>query len=319
MFCGRSDCQEVAMKRVVITGGSGFIGRALTDELLKVGYEVIWLSRNRDKTRNVPSGVRVEKWDGRTAQGWGALANGATAIVNLAGESIGIPPIPWTAARKERIRASRVDAGKAIVEAARAANEKPRVIVQASAVGYYGARGDEIIIEKNSAGSDFLSQVAMEWEASTAEVESLGVRRVVIRTGLPLHKKGGVFPFLVLPFKIFFGGPIGNGRQWLSWIHLADQISANRFLIENESARGAFNLTAPNPLTNADFGRVLARVLRRPFWFPVPAFALKLALGEMAESLLLSGQRVVPERLQQAGYQFKFDDAERALRNVLNA
>jgi hypothetical protein len=305
------------MKRTVIAGGSGFIGRALTDELLKAGYEIIWLSRNPDKTRNVPDGVRVEKWDGRSAQGWGALANGATALVNLAGESIGIPPIPWTVERKRRIRDSRVNAGKAIVEAARAANEKPRVVVQASAVGYYGARGDEIVVEKNLAGSDFLSQVAVEWEASTAEIESLGVRRVIIRTGLPLDKEGGVFPFLMLPFKIFFGGPIGNGRQWLSWIHLADQVSAIRFLIEIESARGAFNLTAPTPLTNADFGRALARVLRRPFWFPVPAFALKLALGEMAELLLLNGQRVVPERLRQAGYQFKFNEAESALQDVL--
>jgi len=305
------------MKRVVITGGSGFIGRTLTDELLKAGYEIIWLSRNPDKTRNVPNGMRVEKWDGRTAQGWGALADGAEAIVNLAGESIGIPPIPWTVERKRRIRDSRVNAGKAIVEAARAANERPRVVIQSSAVGYYGARGDEIIVEKDSAGSDFLSQVAVEWEASTAEVESLGVRRVVIRTGLPLHKTGGVFPFLVLPFKLLFGGRIGSGKQFLAWIHLADQVSAIRFLIESESAHGAFNLTAPIPLTNADFGRVLARVLRRPFWFPIPAFALKLALGEMAELLLLSGQRVVPERLSQAGFKFQFTDAASALKDVL--
>jgi len=305
------------LKRVVITGGSGFIGRTLTDELLKAGYEIIWLSRNPDKTRNVPNGMRVEKWDGRTAQGWGALADGAEAIVNLAGESIGIPPIPWTVERKRRIRDSRVNAGKAIVEAARAAHERPRVVIQSSAVGYYGARGDEIIVEKDSAGSDFLSQVAVEWEASTAEVESLGVRRVVIRTGLPLHKTGGVFPFLVLPFKLLFGGRIGSGKQFLAWIHLADAVRAIKFLIENENVHGAFNLTAPNPLTNADFGRVLARVLRRPFWFPVPAFALKLALGEMAELLLLNGQRVVPERFLRAGFKFQFADAEGALRDVL--
>jgi uncharacterized protein (TIGR01777 family) len=265
----------------------------------------------------VPNGVRVEKWDGCTAQGWGALVNGATALVNLAGESIGIPPPPWTAERKRSIRDSRINAGKAIFEAVRAANEKPRVVIQSSAVGFYGARGDEIIVEKNSAGNDFLSQVAVEWEASTAEVESLGVRRVVIRTGLPLDKTGGVFPFLVLPFKLFFGGRIGSGKQFLAWIHLADAVREIRFLIENESARGAFNLTAPNPLPNADFGRVLARVLRCPFWFPVPAFALKLALGEMAELLLLNGQRVVPERLLQAGFKFQFADAESALEDVL--
>ncbi len=305
------------MKHIVITGGSGFIGRALTAELLKTGYEIVWLSRNPETTRDVPNGVRVEKWDGRTAQSWGELANGATALVNLAGESIGIPPLPWTPKRKRRIRESRVNAGSAIVQAVRVANEKPRVVIQASAVGYYGARGDEIIVEKNSAGNDFLSQMAVEWEASTAAVESLGVRRVIIRTGLPLDKTGGVFPFLVLPFKLFFGGRIGSGKQFLAWIHLADAVRAIEFLIEKEDARGAFNLTAPNPLTSADFGRALARVLRRPFWLPVPAFALKLALGEMAELLLLNGQRVVPERLLRAGFKFQFADAESALRDVL--
>lgn len=305
------------MKRVIITGGSGFLGRALTDELLNAGYEIVWLGRNPDKTRDAPNGVRVEKWDGRSAQGWGALADGADAIVNLAGESIGIPPIPWTVERKRRIRDSRVNAGKAIVEAVRAAREKPRVVIQASGVGYYGARGDEIIVEKNSAGDDFLARLAVEWEASSAEVESLGIRRVVIRTGLPLDKNDGVFPFLALPFKLFFGGRIGSGKQFIAWIHLGDYVRAVRFLIENENARGIFNLTAPNPLSNADFGRALARVLHRPFWFPVPAFALKLALGEMAELLLLSGQRVVPERLLQARFKFQFADAESALKDVL--
>ncbi len=307
------------MKRVIITGGSGFLGRALTDELSRAKYEIVWLSRHPDKTRAVPNGVRVEKWDGRSAQGWGALADGAFAIVNLAGESIGIPPIPWTAARKRRIRDSRVNAGKAIVEAVRTAREKPRVVIQSSAVGYYGARGDEIITEQTSAGNDFLARLAVEWEASSAEVEALGVRRAIIRTGLPLDKRGGVFPYLALPFKLFFGGRIGSGGQFIAWIHLADYVRAIRYLIENENARGVFNLTAPNPLTNADFGRALARVLRRPFWFPVPAFALKLALGQMAELLLLSGQRVVPERLSQTGFEFQFADAESALRDVLKA
>ncbi|MBM3128182.1 MAG: TIGR01777 family protein [Chloroflexi bacterium] len=305
------------MKRIVITGGSGFLGRALTDELLRAGYEIVWLGRNPETTRDVPSGVRVEKWDGRTAQGWGALADGAFAIVNLAGESIGIPPIPWTNERKRRIRDSRVNAGKAMVEAVRLARVKPRVVIQASGVGYYGARGEEIITEKNSAGDDFLGDVATQWEASSAQVEALGVRRAIIRTGLPLDKSDGVFPYLALPFRLFFGGPIGSGRQFIAWIHLADYVRAIQFLIENENARGVFNLTAPNPLTNADFGRALARVLHRPFWFPVPGFALKLALGEMAELLLLSGQRAVPERLLRAGFKFQFANADNALKDVL--
>lgn len=305
------------MKRIVITGGSGFIGRALTRELLDAGYEIVWLGRNPEATRNVPTGVRVEKWDVRTAQGWSDLVDGAFALVNLAGESIGVPPIPWTDERKRRIRESRVNAGKAMVEAVRLAREKPRVVVQASAVGFYGAHGDEAITEKNSAGHDFLADVAIAWEVSSAEVESLGVRRVITRFGLPLDKSGGVFPFLVLPFRFFVGGPIGNGKQFVPWIHLRDVTRAIRFLLECEDARGVYNITAPEPLTNADFGRTLARVLHRPFWLPVPAFALKLALGEMAELLLLSGQRALPERLLRAGFQFQFPTAELALKDVL--
>jgi len=305
------------MKRVIITGGSGFIGRALTRELLDAQYDVVWLGRHPETTRDVPAGVRVEKWDGRSAQGWSALAEGAFAIVNLAGESIGIPPLPWTNERKRRIRDSRVNAGKAVVEAVRLAREKPRVIVQASAVGFYGARGDEVITEKNSAGHDFLADVAVAWEASSAEVETLGVRRVVTRFGLPLDKSGGVFPFLVMPFRFFVGGRIGSGRQVIAWIHLHDAVRAIRFLMEKEDARGAFNLTAPEPLTNAELGRIIARVLHRPFWLPVPAFALKLALGEMAELLLLNGQRVLPERLLRAGFKFRFPTAENALKDVL--
>lgn len=305
------------MKRVIITGGSGFIGRALTRELLDAGYEIVWLGRNPQATRAVPNGVRVEKWDGRTAQGWSALADGAFAIVNLAGESIGIPPLPWTNERKRRIRESRVNAGKAVLEAVRLAREKPRVIVQASAVGFYGARGDEAITEKNSAGRDFLADVAIAWEASSAEVEALGVRRVVTRFGLPLDKNGGVFPFLVLPIRFFVGGRIGSGRQVIAWIHLRDATRAIRFLMEKQDARDAYNLTAPEALTNAELGRLIARVLQRPFWLPVPAFALKLALGEMAELLLLNGQRVLPERLVRAGFKFQFPTAELALKDVL--
>ncbi len=304
-------------KRIIITGGAGLLGRALTDGFLKSGYAVVWLSRNPDRVKKVPRGARVEKWDAQTAQDWGSLANGAYAIVNLAGTSIGIPPIPWTASRKTKIRESRVNAGRAVVEAIRAAPEKPYVLVQQSAVGYYGPHGDEIIAENESAGKDFLSQVAVEWEASTAEVGSLGVRRVVTRTGLPLTFQGGVLPWLALPFRFFAGGPIGSGKQWVPWIHIADEIGAMKFLMENESARGAYNLAAPNPVTNTDFSRALGRAMKRPSWFPVPGFVMTLALGELAELLLLGGQRQVPQRLLEAGYKFQFTDAERALRDLL--
>lgn len=306
------------MKRIVIAGGSGQMGTALADELAKSGCEVIILSRHPSKVSGLPNGVRAEHWDGRRAEGWGHLANGATAIVNLAGENIGIPPIPWwLLGRRQRIHASRVNAGLAIVQAVKAATEKPRVVIQASGINYYGLRGDQVVTEKESAGDDFPARVCVDWEAATAEVESLGVRRVVIRTAPNLTRQGGILFYLALPFEMFVGGPIGSGKQWFSWIHAVDQVNAIRFLIENENARGVYNLSAPDPKTNAEFGRLLARVLKRPYWFPVPAFAMKLAFGELGDKLLLGSQRVVPQRLQEAGFKFQFADAESALRNLL--
>jgi uncharacterized protein len=310
--------REGEMNRVLITGGTGLIGRALADELAKAGGEVIILGRNPTKVIDVPEGVRIVRWDGRTAEGWGDLVDGATAIVNLAGASIGIPPIPWTAERKRSIRDSRLYAGHAIIAAIRAAKEKPNVIIQSSAVGYYGLCGDQPVTEEDRAGEDYLSCVAVDWEASTLEAESLGVRRVIVRTGVVLSSIDGVLPWLALPFRFFIGGPIGSGKQYVPWIHIADQVSAIRFLIENKSAHGAYNLTAPNPLTNAEFSRVLARVIRRPSWLPVPGFAMKLALGEMADLLLLGGQRAMPRKLEQAGYQFRFVEAESALRDLMH-
>ena len=246
------------------------------------------------------------------------LANGAAAILNLAGENIGIPPLPWwLPGRKQRIRESRVNAGRAIVEAVKSAAEKPRAVIQASGINYYGLRGDQITTEQESAGSDFAANVCVEWEAATAPVEAMGVRRVIIRTAPNLTKKDGILFYLALPFKLFVGGPIGSGKQWFSWIHTIDQVRAVRFLIEDEKARGVYNLTAPEPKTNADFGRLIARTLHRPYWFPVPAFMMRLAFGELGDTLLLGSQRVVPQRLQQAGFKFQFGDAESALKDLL--
>ena len=291
------------MKRIIIAGGGGQMGRALAHDLAKDGYQVILLSRNPGKVSGLPQNVRAERWDGRTAQGWGELANGAAAILNLAGENIGIPPIPWwLPGRKLRIRESRVNAGRAIVEAVQNATEKPRTLIQASGINYYGLRGDEITTEKESAGNDFAANVCVEWEAATAPVESSGVRRVIIRTAPNHTKKGGILFYLALPFKMFVGGPIGSGKQWFSWIHTDDQVRAVRFLIEDENTHGVYNLTAPEPKTNADFGRMIARTLHRPYWFPVPAFMMRLAFGELGDTLLLGSQRVVPQRLQQAGF-----------------
>jgi uncharacterized protein (TIGR01777 family) len=300
--------------RIIITGGTGLIGSALAASLSNDEHEVILLSRAPERVTLLPSGVRAERWDGRTATGWGPLADGADAIVNLAGE--GIASGRWTEERKRRIRESRINAGQAVVEAAKAAVKKPGIVIQSSAVGYYGVHGDEEITESTRAGSDYLARVAVAWENSTAPLETLGVRRAIIRTGVVLSKKGGALPQMLLPFKLFAGGPLGSGKQWLPWIHIADEVSAIRFLIENRRASGAFNLCAPNPLTNAEFGRVVGRVIGRPAKMPTPAFALRLVFGEMA-TVLLDGQRQIPRRLIELGFAFRFPSAEAALRDIL--
>ena len=299
--------------RVIITGGGGLIGRALTTSLTKDGHEVIILSRTPQALKNLPVGARAEKWDGKTAQGWGALVNGADAIVNLAGATISER---WTAAHKKEIRQSRADAGKAIVEAVKAAEKKPLVVIQSSAVGYYGPRGTEEITEDSKAGNDFLASVCQDWEASTAELDQMGVRRAIIRTGVVLDKHGGALPRMVMPIKLFIGGPLGSGHQYFPWIHLQDEVAAIRWLIDNPNARGVYNLSAPQPLTNKAFTQAIGKVLGRPAFMPVPAFALKILFGEMA-TLLLDGQREVPARPVKDGFQFKFTNAEAALRDVL--
>lgn len=305
--------------RVIITGGTGLIGRALAKSFAQEGAEVILLSRSPEKSKNLPQNVRAEKWDGRSAAGWGHLADGAAAIINLAGAGIagdGTIPSRWTKQRKAILIQSRVNAGKAVTEAITAAENKPAVLIQASAVGYYGTHDDKIITEDHPAGTDFLARsVCTPWEDSTESVEALGVRRCIIRTGLVLDADDGVLPLLALPVKLFVGGPMGSGRQQMPWIHIDDHIAAIRFLVNRTDAQGPYNLNAPNPVSNADFTKTLGRVLSRPTVIPVPTFALNLALGEMA-MIVTEGQRTVPERLLDAGFQFAYTDLETALRQI---
>lgn len=299
--------------RVIITGGTGLIGRALAGELVAAGYPVVVLSRRPEAARGLPAGAEVVGWDGRTADGWGHLADGAWGIVNLAGESLSRR---WSAERKRRIGESRLNAGQAVVQAVEGARVKPRVVVQSSGIGYYGPRGDEELTEDAPPGRDWLSRLAVAWEASTAPVEAHGVRRAVVRSGVVLSLAGGALPRMMLPFRFFAGGPLGNGRQWLPWIHVADEARAIRFLLESEAASGPYNLAAPQPLTNAQFSRLLGRAMRRPSWLPVPAPALRLLLGEMS-IILLTGQRAAPRRLQEAGFSFRFPRLEEALADLL--
>jgi uncharacterized protein (TIGR01777 family) len=300
---------------IIITGGTGLIGRNLSASLIQDGHKVTVLSRNPDNyTGELPKGVTAVQWDAKTAAGWGHLADGADAIVNLAGA--GIADKRWSDARKKVIVQSRVDAGNAVTEAVRAAKVKPAVVIQASGVGYYGPSNDSKLTEASPAGNDYVADVVKQWELSTAGVEAAGVRRVVFRIGIVLSTEGGALPKLTLPFQFMAGGPLGTGDQWYSWVHIDDVVNALKFAIRNAAMQGVYNLTSPGPVPNIDIARKIGLVLNRPSLVAAPSFALKLALGEMA-TVVLDGQRVVPERLLKAGFRFQFADAEVALRDLL--
>ena len=306
----------MAGEKIVVAGASGFIGSALAAELSAGGYEVVGLTRRATAGRSRGSGaVSWAEWDGRTAAGWGHLVEGARAVVNLAGDNLAEGR--WTRAKKERILRSRTDAGGALVEAVRAARTKPRLLVQASAIGIYGAAGDEALDEGAPLGAGFLADVARGWEDSTRAVESLGVRRAVIRSGIVLGKAGGAWPRLVLPFRFFAGGPLGTGRQGFSWISLVDEVRAIRHLVEREDLSGIFNLTAPRPLRQKEFCRVVGRALGRPCWLPVPSIVLRVLFGEKARATLVSGQFVFPGRLAASGFEFRHPDAAAAVTALL--
>ncbi|MEE8373324.1 MAG: TIGR01777 family oxidoreductase [Dehalococcoidia bacterium] len=300
--------------RILIAGGTGLIGRALSADLAGAGHDVIVLSRHPEKATGLPRGVRVERWDALTADGWGPLADGAGAIVNLAGESIAAGR--WTSKRKRCIRDSRLDCGQAVLEAVEAAAHRPGVVIQASGIGFYGDGGDNEVTEETPPGDDFLARLAVEWEGSTSQLQGMGVRWAAIRTGVVLSPAGGALARMVLPVPLLSARRFGSGRQWLPWIHMADEVAAIRFLIENEDARGPFNLAAPNPVTNAEFCRRLGEELGRPVRLPFPDSILSLLLGEMA-TVLLCGQRAAPQRLIQLGFTFRYEDIGMALEDLL--
>ncbi len=301
--------------RVIITGGTGMIGRALAQRLLLSEAEVILLSRDpKNKRHDLPQGIHLEAWDARTAAGWGKWIDSNTAIVNLAGENLSSGR--WTGARRQRLISSRVDAGLAVSHAVEQAKNKPAVVIQASAVGFYGVENTSMVDETYPAGADFLSQICFSWESSTSAVEKFGVRRVIVRTGVVLSKDEGALPKMLLPYRFYLGGPVGSGKQGFSWIHLHDEVAALEFLIRNPEARGIFNLTAPEPVTNQQFGHALGKTIHRPSGFPVPGFVLKLILGEMS-TIVLDGQFVQPKRLLENGFTFTYPDIDSALRNLL--
>ncbi|MHC4370542.1 MAG: TIGR01777 family oxidoreductase [Planctomycetota bacterium] len=303
-------------KRIVITGATGFIGRRLSTELAAGGYEVVALSRRPVEAQEILAGsAKVVEWDANTADSWSELLDGALAIVNLAGENIGAGR--WTEKKKQLILESRLNAGRAVTAAIRSAERRPQVLIQASGVGYYGDRGDELLDEDSSPGTGFLADVAHQWETSVGEDESLGVRLATMRLGVVLGPGGGVMSRLIRPFKSFVGGHPGSGRQWLPWVHIDDVIGAVRFLIEHTDCEGPFNVTVPEPTRSKDFYDRLGKSMHRPASFPMPRSALKLALGEMATELLLPSTRVVPKKLLEAGYEFKFTDPAAAFSDIM--
>jgi uncharacterized protein len=308
--------------KVLVTGSTGLVGTALVNELARDGHTVCRLIR---PLSTVVGGAPVAKAHGKTEGfdvAWnpatgelGGAGVGADAVVNLAGASIAGGR--WTKARKELLHTSRIHTTRALVGALAKMNARPRVLVSASAIGIYGDRGDEILTEGSRPGTDFLAGLAQDWEAEALKAEALGIRVVLARSGIILAKHGGALAKMLLPFRVGLGGRLGSGKQWMSWITLEDVVGVVRLAIENGSVRGTVNVVAPQPVQNAEFTKLLAKTLHRPALFPAPALALRLALGEMADALLLSSQRVAPEVLEKLGYRFSQSELLPALNALL--
>jgi len=302
--------------RIVIAGGTGFLGRPLSAALVADGHDLVFLIRGSSppagQSGATGARTRAVTWTpGGDAGPWAAEIDGAGAVINLAGESIAAKR--WTAAQKRRILDSRLQATRSLVAAVRGAAAAPPVFVSGSAVGYYGPLGDEIATEERPAGSDFLAQVCVQWESEARRAASDRTRVVCIRTGIVLDADGGALPHMLPPFRFGVGGPVGSGRQYWPWIHREDWIALVRWVIQTPAAEGAINATAPTPVTNADFARALGRALHRPAFMPAPGFALRLLLGDMADGLLLSGQRATPSKAERLGFHFRYPRVDDAL------
>src|SRR5947209_994512 len=295
----------------LVTGATGFIGRALVQELVRRGHRVVALTRRPDAARKtLGPGVQVTEWRASGRGPWMGAFNQADGVVNLAGVPVVSPLKPWTESYRAAVRDSRVNATRAVVEGIRSAETRPRVLVNQSAIGYYGSQGATPLTEESPPGNDFLSEVVQAWEAAARPAEELGVRLVLPRTGIVLGR-GGLLTQFSLPFRFFAGGTMGYPDQWVSWIHLDDEVAILADALEGE-LRGPINATAPEPVTMDVLSRQIGAVLHRPVWVPFYGPFLKLVLGKRAEAVLAS-QRVLPERLQAAGYAFRFRDIGEAV------
>ena len=300
--------------KILVTGSSGLVGTALVGELLRGGHTVFRLLRPESSAGAVSTKGIALRWNPTTGELEGA-AGGANAVVNLAGASIAGGR--WTAARKRLLATSRVEATRQLVAAVARLVPPPKIFVSASAIGYYGNRGDELLTEDSAPGDDFLSGVCRAWEAEAAKAKEHGMRVVQLRFGIILAKHGGALQKMLLPFRLGVGGRLGSGQQWMSWVTLADVVAIIQLALQTDSLRGPVNAVAPQPVSNAEFTRALAKALHRPAIFPAPALALRLALGEMADALLLSSQRMMPKRLEQSGYGFLHPELGGALAAML--
>ena len=296
------------MPRALISGGSGLIGSALVPSLQSHGYEVTRLVRRK------AGGPNELQWDptGPISPG---LVSEFDAVIHLSGENVAGR---WTEQKKCRIRESRIFTTDFLAMALAKTERKPSTFICASAIGYYGNRGDEVLTEDSLSGDGFLPEVCREWEFATEPAADSGIRVVNLRTGIVLSREGGALKQMLIPFKLGLGGRIGDGGQWWSWIHIADWVSAAHHILQNDSLRGAVNMTAPTPATNAELTRALAEVLKRPARLPVPAFALRLLFGELADEGLLASARVAPDRLTQSGFHFRFSELKAALVDLLS-
>jgi uncharacterized protein (TIGR01777 family) len=293
--------------KIVVAGGTGLLGSALVGALQDDRHAVIVLTRHPTQQNEV-------RWSPDHDEGsWTPALDGAHAVINLAGASIAGGR--WTAARKTAIRESRMQATGALARAIAARTQPPAIFISSSAVGYYGSRGDEPATETTVPGSDFLAQVCRDWEAAASQLAGRS-RVVLLRSGVVLARNGGALPQLALPFKLFAGGPAGTGRQFVSWIHLHDWIAMVKWALATQDVSGPLNVTAPGPVTNEEFSQTLGRALGRPSWLRAPSFALRLVLGEMADALVLGGQRVLPDIAQRRGFVFRYPSLEAALKEI---
>jgi uncharacterized protein (TIGR01777 family) len=302
--------------RILIIGATGFIGRELVKELSAGGHQVVAVTRDPKKAPEIPGNdISVVEWNGHSAPDLAVKLTGIDAIVNLAGESIASGR--WTGKRKKKLIDSRVRIGQLIAEAIGISSQRLKVFIQGSASGYYGANVNDVTDETASSGKGFLADLAVDWEASVNAAGRSVDRMIWIRSGPVLGRNGGLMEKMLLPFKFFSGTVTGSGRQWLSWIHIHDEVRAIRFLLENDKCSGPYNLTAPEPVMLKDFIKLLAKITGRPAWMKVPGWVIKTVLGEMAADTVLASQNIYPGKLIKEGFRFEYEHLEPALMNLL--